>query len=81
MKFSNLREESRLRLYCEYAHLSAISFSISLLLSIHRNGENGYTIDKQAEDVPRLLATVIEKEELKVRPFNEDNCLQKFTSS
>lgn len=30
-----------------------------------RNGENGYTIDKQAEDVPRLLATVIEKEELK----------------
>ena len=74
MKFANLREESRLSLSCEYSHLSTVSFSISLLLSIRRNGaENGYTFDKQTEDVSQLLAAVIEKEELKVSHLMKTN--------
>ena len=73
MKCANLREESRLSLSCEYGHLPTVSFSISLLFSIRRNGENGYTFDKQTEDVSQLLAAVIEKEELKVSHLMKTN--------
>jgi len=61
--------------------LSAISFSISLLPSIHRNGQNDHTFDKQAEDVFQLLAAVIEKGELKVSHYKNLQLVSNITQN